>query len=303
MADAVVDPGDSKSPGARRPIGRSGVFVAPLSIGTMNFGVATPEAEAIRIIHQGLDAGLDVVNASDVDYSGRSEAIIAKALRGQRRDRVFLAAEISGKDMGVPHAPNLTRSYIHSACERSLRRLNTGWIDLYVVPRPNLDIPIVETLSALDELVQAGNVRHIALSTFPAWMVMEAIAVAEKNGLAPIIADQSPYNLLDRRVENELVPLAIRHEVGLLPWAPLAQGVLAGRYTDARNLPADSRAGRIGGVYLERVTEAGVAAGLRFARLAREAGWTPAQLAFAWVRDQPGVVAPMVGFRTTEHLD
>ncbi len=287
----------------RRLLGRSGVAVTPLCIGTMNFGVVTDAAEAVRIIHAGIDAGVDIINTSDVDYSGRSEQIVREALREPAaRDKVFLSAEISGKDMGVPHNPDLSRRYILRACQRALERLGTDRIDLYIVPRPNPRIPIVETLQVLSDLIETGKILYAGLSTFPAWMVMEALAVAEREGLRPIVAEQSPYNLLDRRVENELVPLAERYGIGLLPWAPLAQGVLTGRYPDAHNLPPDSRAARVGGVYRERVTASGVAAAARFVAIAHEGGWTPAQLAYAWVRDRPGVVAPMVGFRTLDQL-
>jgi aryl-alcohol dehydrogenase-like predicted oxidoreductase len=176
-------------------------------------------------------------------------------------------------------------------------------IDLYQVHRPALHITQDETLSALTDLVRAGKVRYIGCSTHPAWLVMEALAISEKYHLARYISEQPPYNLLDRRIENELVPLVLRYELAIIPWAPLAQGVLAGRYQAGEPLPVDSRAGRLpGSVYAERVTERGVQAGQQFLELARRSGKTPGQLALTWCKDQPGITAPIVGPRTLAQL-
>lgn len=166
-----------------------------------------------------------------------------------------------------------------------------------------MDIPQDETLFALNDLVRDGKVRYIGCSTHPAWMVMEAIGISEKYGLARYISEQPPYNLLDRRIENELVPLALRYNLAIIPWAPLAQGVLAGRYSSGAELPADSRAARSPGtIYADRVTPAGVAAGSRFSELAWQSGRTPGQMALTWVKDQPGITAPIVGPRTLDQL-
>jgi aryl-alcohol dehydrogenase-like predicted oxidoreductase len=152
--------------------------------------------------------------------------------------------------------------------------------------------------------VRTGKVRYVGCSTHPAWMVMEALAVSERHGLARYVSEQPPYNLLDRRIENELVPLALRYGIALLPWAPLAQGVLAGRYQSNGGLPDDSRAARQpGSIYADRVTPRGIEAGTRFAALAATHGRTPGQLALLWCKDQPGVTSPIVGPRTREHLE
>jgi len=189
------------------------------------------------------------------------------------------------------------------ACEDSLRRLGTDYIDLYQVHRPVPEVAPDETLGALTDLVRAGKVRYIGCSTHPAWMVMEALAVSERHHLARYVSEQPPYNLLDRRIENELIPLALRYNLAILPWAPLAQGVLAGRYPAGLELPADSRAARQpDSIYAQRVTPRGVEAGARFAALARESGRTPGQLALLWCKDQTGVTAPIVGPRTVAQL-
>ncbi len=204
---------------------------------------------------------------------------------------------------GDPNDQGNSRLHILHAVEDSLRRLQTDWIDLYQIHRPVFDMPQDETLRTLDDLVRQGKVRYIGSSTFPAWMVMEALAVSERYNLARYVTEQPPYNLLDRRIENELVPLALRYQLGLLPWSPLATGVLAGRYEQAASVPGDSRAARIGSWLAERVTPRGVKAAGELGALARDAGLTSSQLALLWVKDQPAVTAPIIGPRTETHLD
>lgn len=286
-----------------RLLGRTGVRVSPLCLGAMNLGGPTPEAEGVRIVHAALDAGCNLIDTADVYHDGASEIVVGKAL-ADRRDRVVLATKVHGRT--GPGANDLGNSRLHilRGCDASLRRLRTDYIDLYQVHRPSPEIPIDETLGALTDLVRAGKVRYVGCSTHPAWMVMEALAASERFGLARYVSEQPPYNLLDRRIENELVPLALRYEMALLPWAPLAQGVLAGRYQTDAGLPADSRAARQpGSIYAERVTARGIEAGQRFAALAAAHGRTPGQLALLWCKDQPGVTAPIVGPRTLTQLE
>ncbi len=286
-----------------RLLGRTGVRVSPLCLGTMNFGGATSDAEAIRIIHAALDAGMNFIDTADVYNDGRSEEVVGRALAG-RRDRVVLATKVHGRMGEGPNDEGVSRLHVLKACDDSLRRLGTDYIDLYQVHRPVPEVAPDETLGALTDLVRAGKVRYIGCSTHPAWMVMEALAVSERLGLARYVSEQPPYNLLDRRIENELIPLALRYNLAILPWAPLAQGVLAGRYPAGAPLPADSRAAREAGTYYaDRVTARGIEAGARFQALARESGRTPGQLALLWCKDQPGVTAPVVGPRTLAHLE
>jgi aryl-alcohol dehydrogenase-like predicted oxidoreductase len=189
------------------------------------------------------------------------------------------------------------------ACEDSLRRLGTDHIDLYQVHRPALDIPQDETLRALDDLVRAGKVRYVGCSTFPAWMVMEAVAMSERLNLARYISEQPPYNLLDRRIENELVPLAQRYGMALIPWSPLAGGILAGRYAGGK-VPEDSRAARngAGSPFDQRKNPRAIAAAQQLADIAATRGITASQLALLWCKDQPAVTAPIIGPRTLEQL-
>jgi aryl-alcohol dehydrogenase-like predicted oxidoreductase len=285
-----------------RLFGRTGVKVSPFCLGAMNFGGPTNEADSIRIIHAALDAGINFIDTANVYTEGRSEQFIGKALQG-RRENVFLATKVHGKVGSGPNDEGNSRFHILKACEDSLRRLNTDHIDLYQVHRPNPEIPIDETLGALTDLVRAGKVRYIGTTTHPAWMIMEALSASEHHAFARYVSEQPPYNLLDRRIENELVPLALRCNLALIPWAPLAQGLLAARYASSQPLPDDSRAVRqAGSFYSERFTPRGIAAGEKFAALARESGKTPVQLAYVWCKDQPGITAPIVGPRTLQQL-
>jgi aryl-alcohol dehydrogenase-like predicted oxidoreductase len=286
-----------------RALGRTGVKVSPLCLGTMNFGEPTAEDESMRIIHAALDGGINFIDTANMYNAGESERIIGKALKqGNRRDRVVLATKCYFPMGDGPNDRGVSRYHIFKACEDSLRRLDTDHIDLYQIHRPDFDVPIDETLSALTDLVRQGKVRYIGCSTYPAWKVMEALMVSEQKGYARFVSEQPPYNLLDRRIENELVPLARDYGLGLIPWSPLAMGMLAGRYPLDGSLPEGSRAARLGSFYAERLNRRGLEIGSRLVDMAAERGLTPAQLAMLWVKDQPGVTAPIIGPRTMNHL-
>ncbi|NWG20814.1 MAG: aldo/keto reductase [Chloroflexi bacterium] len=287
-----------------RLFGRTGVRIAPLCIGAMNFGDPTDEAEAFRIVDHALDAGINMIDTANSYNGGESERVVGRALaRDGKRDRVFLATKGFNPTGPGPNDRGNSRLHLMRACEDSLRRLQTDHIDLYQIHRPDPDTPVDETLAALTDLVHQGKVRYIGCSTHPAWQVMEALMVSELKGYVRYVSEQPPYNLLDRRIENELLPLCRAHGLAVISWAPLAQGVLAGRYADVSAPPADSRVVLRGGIYAERVTERGIRIGREFAALARGHGLTPAQLAILWVKDQPGITAPIFGVRTLAQLE
>ncbi|HEU5012150.1 MAG TPA: aldo/keto reductase [Roseiflexaceae bacterium] len=287
-----------------RSLGRTGVQVSPLCLGAMNFGGPTNEEDSIKIIDAALEAGINFIDTANVYNKGESERVVGKALaRDGKRDNVVLATKVHG-EMGLgPNERGNSRYHIIKACDDSLRRLQTDHIDLYQIHRPALDLPQDETLRALDDLVRAGKVRYIGCSTHPAWMVMEALMISAEQNLARYVSEQPPYNLLDRRIENELVPLCQKYGLGILPWSPLAGGILAGRYNESLT-PEGSRAARSGGqgAFNERITEKGVAAARQLSKLAEAKGMTASQLALLWVKDQPGVTAPIIGPRTMEHF-
>jgi aryl-alcohol dehydrogenase-like predicted oxidoreductase len=194
------------------------------------------------------------------------------------------------------------REHIVASCERSLRRLRTDHIDLYQLHRSSDVVPQEETVGVLGELVEAGKVRWIGSSTFAAWMVMEELAIARERDLPAFVSEQPPYNLLDRRIENELIPLCERYGVAVLPWSPIGGGILSGRYDSVDRMPEGSRAARIWQTR-DRVTQAGLDVAAAVGELARERGISSSQLALLWVKDQPGVTAPIVGPRTLAQLD
>jgi len=288
-----------------RLLGRTGVMVSPLCLGAMNFGGPTPEDESIAIINRALDAGFNFIDTANVYNAGESERIVGKALKeNRRRGEIVLATKVHGRTGDGPNDGGASRFHILKACEDSLRRLQTDTIDLYQLHRPNPHIPVDETLRAFDDLVRSGKVRYIGCSTHPAWMVMEALATSERFGLARYISEQPPYNLLDRRIENELVPLAQKYGMALLPWSPLAMGILAGRYPVDGSLPADSRAGRsTWAAARERLSRTGLEVGEKVVQMAVERGVTAAQLAIVWCKDQPGITSPIIGPRTLQHLE
>jgi aryl-alcohol dehydrogenase-like predicted oxidoreductase len=287
-----------------RILGRTGVKVSPLCLGGDNFMNPTSAAESQRIIQRALDGGINFIDTSNSYMHGESERIIGQALKANgRRHQTIVATKVHYPVGPGPNDRGNSRRHIIQACEDSLRRLGTDYIDLYQTHRPDFDIPLDETLGALTDLVRQGKVRYIGSSTAPAWHVLEALMVSQLRGLARFVTEQPPYNLLDRRIENELLPMCRRHGLGIIPWSPLAMGLLAGRYADASNLPPGSRAAQRGGIYAERVTQQGIEIGNQFVALARGHGIDPAQLAILWVKDQPGITAPIIGPRTVAQLE
>jgi len=278
-----------------RRLGRSGVLVSPLCLGTMNFGGSTDEVEAFKIMQKAVDGGINFFDTANVYTQGNSEQITGKFLKENNlRDRVVLATKVFSRVGDGPNDAGGTRYHIIKACEDSLQRLQTDHIDLYQLHRPPLTYSQEETLRALDDLIRAGKVRYAGCSTHPAWMVMEALSISE----------QPPYNLLDRRIENELVPLCQKYDLAILPWSPLAMGVLAGRYTETGNYPEGSRAKNWDNNMVKaRITQRGIDVGMEVAEMAQERGMTASQLALLWAKDQPGITAPIVGPRTIGHLE
>ncbi len=288
---------------AYRVLGRTGVKVSALCLGTMNFPNPSGEKESVEIMNRALDGGINFFDTANVYNQGESEKIVGKTLKENgRRDEVVLATKVYGTMGEGPNEGGVSRYHIIKACENSLRRLQTDHIDLYQLHRPGLTVPQDETLRAFDDLVRAGKVRYIGCSTHPAWMVMEALATSEKYNLARYVSEQPPYNLLDRRIENELVPLAQKYNLALLPWSPLAGGILAGRYNDPKNYPDGSRAAK-GEWFARRVNQAGIEVARKVEKMAAERGLTITQLSLLWVKDQPGVTAPIIGPRTLAHLE
>jgi aryl-alcohol dehydrogenase-like predicted oxidoreductase len=289
-----------------RPLGRTGVEVSPLCLGTMMFGAwgETDHDEAVRIIHRALDAGINFVDTADVYSRGESEEIVGKALAGGRRDNVILATKVHGRMGDDANEFGNSRRWIVREVEDSLRRLGTDWIDLYQIHRPEEETDIDETLGALSDLVRAGKVRYIGSSTFPASQIVEAQWTAERRGRERFVCEQPPYSLLTRGVEADVLPTCRRYGMAVIPWSPLAQGWLSGKYRKD-DAPESRRAAMMGSRWdmslpaNQRKLEAADA----LANLAEEAGMTLIEMALAFVLRHPAVTAPIIGPRTMEHLE
>jgi aryl-alcohol dehydrogenase-like predicted oxidoreductase len=290
-----------------RPLGRTGIQVSELCLGCMMFGRRTGPDESYDIIDRALDAGINFLDTANVYARGQSEEITGAALkRNGRRDKIILATKVHGRMADDdPNAAGNSRRHIIAEAEASLRRLQTDYIDLYQIHRPEASTPIDETLRALDDLVRAGKVRYIGTSTFGAWQVVEALWVARELGLNRFVTEQPPYNILDRRIERELVPMAQTFGIGLIPWSPIAGGLLSGKYRRGQPVPEDSRYAEERGNALnrQRLVDPVFDVLEQLDGLAQSQDCTMVQLALAWVLAQPAISSPIVGPRTMDQLE
>ncbi len=290
-----------------RNFGRTGMKVSPLCLGCWNFGERTPPKESYDIVDRSLEAGINFLDTANVYGRGRSEEITGEALkRNGSRNRIVLATKFHGRmDDDDPNAAGSSRRHIIEQCEASLKRLQTDYIDIYQIHRPRPEIAIDETLRAMDDLVRAGKVRYLGTSTFAAWQIVESLWAAKELGLNRFVSEQPPYHILDRRIERELVPMALTYGIGLIPWSPLAGGLLTGKYNRGQSAPEGARyanapnepdrSGRLN----DRVFD--VTEGLL--PLAEAKSCTMSQFALAWCAQQPGITSPILGPRTMEQLD
>ncbi|HEY1778575.1 MAG TPA: aldo/keto reductase [Solirubrobacteraceae bacterium] len=290
-----------------RTLGRTGVRVSPLCLGAMMFGDwgNRDHDDSIRIIHAALDGGINFIDTADVYSHGESEEIVAKALAGGRRDDVVLATKANAPMGEDPNHRGNSRRWIIREVENSLRRLQTDWIDLYQIHRPDPSTDIEDTLSALSDLIHAGKVRYIGSSTFPASQIVEAQWASRERGFERFASEQPPYSMLVRGIEADVLPACARHGIAVLPWSPLASGWLSGGYRKGAELPVSTRAERLPRRYdmsvegNQRKLDAADALGA----LAEEAGIALPQLALAWVLNHPAVTSAIIGPRTMEHLE
>ena len=285
-----------------RTLGRSGLRVSVVGLGTNNFGGRLDRQASARVIDAAIDHGITLFDTADV-YGGRggSETILGEVL-GERRQRIVLATKFAMPldDVGV--LKGASRSYIINAVEASLRRLQTTWIDLYQLHRPDPETPIDETLRALDDLIRSGKVRYIGASNLPAWQVVQAQHVARELGTARFISSQDEYSLLRRDAERELIPALAAYEIGLLPYFPLANGILTGKYRPGEAAPAGTRLATNASLAQRYLTGNDLATADRLATFARERGFTLLQLAFAWLAAQPTVASIIAGASTAEQV-
>jgi aryl-alcohol dehydrogenase-like predicted oxidoreductase len=291
----------------QRYLGRTGVPVSNLCLGAMMFGGwGEPDhTESIRIIHAALDAGIDFIDTADVYSAGESEEIVGKALADGKRDRAFLATKV-GFPMGDdPHQRGASRRRIIRGVEDSLRRLNTDWIDLYQIHRPDPTTDIDETLAALTDLVTQGKIRYFGHSTFAASQIAQAQWTARDRGHLPFRCEQPPYSILTGGIEHDVLPTCEAYGLGVIPYSPLAGGWLSGRYRKQTTVEGPHSAARPRARFDldDPSNQRKLDAAERLAQLADEAGITLIELALAFVLNHPAVTAPIIGPRTMQHLE
>jgi aryl-alcohol dehydrogenase-like predicted oxidoreductase len=288
-----------------RPLGRTGVQVSQLCLGTMMFGAwgNTDHDDSVRIIHAALDAGVNFVDTADVYSAGESEEILGKALK-DRRDDVVLATKFFMPMGDDPNRRGASRRWIISEVENSLRRLGTDWIDLYHVHRPDPAVDVEETLGALTDLVQQGKVRYIGSSSYSAGEIVEAQWTARERRLERFRTEQPPYSLLVRGIELDVLPTARRHGMGILTYSPLSGGWLSGSWSADSSPTSPARQRLVARFDMslpenQRKLEAVEA----LAKVADDAGLSMIELAIAFVINHPGVTSAIIGPRTMEQLE
>jgi aryl-alcohol dehydrogenase-like predicted oxidoreductase len=279
--------------------------VSRLCLGTMLMGAKTPVEESHRMLDRFLEAGGNFVDTADTYSDGGSEKTLAPWL-ARRRDEVVLATKCRFP-VSDPGGEGLAPDRIAKACDASLRRLGVDEIDLYQVHAPDPDVPLEETLEALDALVRAGKVRALGVSNFPAWLLAWSVALQDREGWAPFVSMQPQYSLVERSIEVEILPFCRAAGLAVIPWGPLGAGFLSGKYRRGERPPEGSRIADAGETIEEAYERRAIERNFRVVdaagEIAEERGATIAQVALAWLLGTEGVTAPIVGPRTFEQLE
>jgi aryl-alcohol dehydrogenase-like predicted oxidoreductase len=291
-----------------RPLGQTGIQVSTQCLGAMMFGLwgNRDHDDCVRIVDAALDAGVNFVDTADVYSNGESEEIVGKALKG-KRDDVVLATKVHGTmttDRGTdPNRQGNSRRWIRMEVENSLRRLQTDWIDLYQIHRPDPTLDVDETLGVLTDLVREGKVRAIGSSTFPAEQIVEAQWTAERRGRERFRCEQPPYSILARGIERAVLPTCARYGMGVIVWSPLNGGWLTGKYKRGQEWPAGSRGamGMFSGPE-KKHNQRKFEAVEELEKVAADAGISMTHLAIAWSLEHPAVTSTIIGPKTMEQL-
>ncbi len=288
----------------QRRFGRTGIRVSELCLGTMTFGKEADDATSKSIVDRFLDAGGNFVDTANVYSAGVSEEITGRAL-GSRRDQVVLATKVRFPMGDGPNDVGLSRRSIRTQVEASLRRLGTEWIDLYQVHCWDRRTPLEETLSTLNDLVHEGKVRYIGASNFAGWHLAKALGLAALHEWEPFVSLQPEYSLITRDIERELLPLCKEEGLAVLPWSPLAGGVLSGKYRKDSDFPAGTRGAETENpiTFTYRLDDRAWNVVDAVGKVAAEIGKTPAQVALNWVVNRPGITAPIIGARNLTQLE
>ncbi|WP_337974312.1 aldo/keto reductase [Cellulomonas sp. NTE-D12] len=290
-------------------LGNSGLQVSSIVLGCMSYGDpargnhewSLPEEESREFVRRALELGIDTFDTADVYSDGSSEEIVGRALRDfASRDEVVLATKVHGRMHAGPHGGGLSRKHILSAIDASLTRLGTDYVDLYQIHRWDPMVPIEETMEALHDVVRAGKARYIGASSMYAWQLAKAQYTADLGGWTRFVSMQDQYNLLSREEEREMYPFCLDQGIGVLPWSPLARGLLTREWGTTTTR---SQTDRFGQTLYRQSEDADRAIVDAVGRIAAERGVSRAQVALAWVRQQEAVTAPIVGATKPHHLD
>ncbi len=290
------------------PLGHTGLIVSRICLGCMSYGTSKwrpwvlDEAEAKPFYRKALDLGINFFDTADMYSMGVSEEVTGHALREMANmEEIVLATKVHFPMGEGPNMGGLSRKHIVQACEASLKRLEVDTIDLYQIHRFKRDVPIEETLAALDHLVHQGKVRYIGASSGYAWQMAKALSASERNGWARFISMQNHYNLVYREEEREMIPLCTEEGIGVIPWSPLARGRLA-RTTPS---PSEGTTRASNDQYAvdlyDSASDLDVIAAVR--KIAEECSVKPAEVALAWLLSRPAVVAPIIGATKIDHLE
>ncbi len=284
-----------------RKLGNSGLKVSAIGLGGNTFSRRIDEQTSIAIIHHAISMGVNYLDTADTYDLGGSEEFVGKAVKGKRSE-VIIATKC-GKPVGDgPNSGGISRYHIMRSAEASLRRLQTDCIDLYQMHEPDPGTPIEETLRALDDLVRAGKIRYIGTSNFAAWQICEALWTSKMHHLNSFVTEQSRYNVLDRSIEKELVPFCREHNIGIIPWGPLAGGFLTGKYRQGEKALAEWRLAEGARIYGKVFSEANWSKLAGLEKFAAECGHTVGELAVAWLLSKPWVSTVIVGTREVEQV-
>lgn len=286
-----------------RNLGRTGVKVSRLCLGTMMFGGPAPEADSIRIIHRAIDDGINFIDTANIYNAGESEVVVGKAI-ADRRHQVVLATK-GRQAMGTgPNTSGATRLHLMRELDNSLRRLGTDFVDIYYVHTPDYETPIEETLRALDDMVRSGKVHYIACSNFRAWRLCEALWTSQRLNLHAFCCVQPLYNMVNRDIEVELLPLCQEYNIGVVSYSPLARGILTGKYKPGETAPEGSRAARKDPRMLQAEwREDSLKVAAEIAAHCQSRGVSPSQFALAWCLANPIITSIIIGPRTLEQYE
>lgn len=285
-----------------RNLGRSGLKVSQICLGTNNFGGQVSEETSIKIVNKALDCGINVIDTADVYTGGKSEEVIGKAVKG-RRDEVIIATKVGFGRFEGPNRSGLSRKHVLSQVEHSLTSLQTGFIDIYYMHRFDPETPLEETLRTFDYLVHQGKVRYIACSNFTAWQIAKAQETCETHDLEKLIAVQPPYNLLQRDIEEDIIPYCQQERLGILTYTPLMGGFLTGKYSKNTPPPEGSRFKYNPGFWERASNESNFSVLEQIKKVANDIGIPTSKLAISWILKNQAITAPIVGASSVEQIE